>query len=260
MIAIISLLIIVSVSILITRIASIALTHTGLSRETARFQARSAFTGVGFTTTEAETMVNHPVRRRIIMLLMLLGNAGIVTAMSSLILTFVHEGGETPLVVKVVLLLSGLACLWTLSMSQFVDRHLSRLIDWALKRYTNLDVKDYASLMHLVGEYRVVEMVVQDKDWVANKTLADTELRDEGIVVLGIKRPDETYLGAPKGEAEIVPGDTLILYGRVSILEKLDQRRKSPEGDREHQMAVGEQQEVEKEEQNADPGGSLFPK
>jgi len=37
-------------SLLITRIATIALSVTGLSRETARFQARSAFTGVGFTT------------------------------------------------------------------------------------------------------------------------------------------------------------------------------------------------------------------
>lgn len=37
-------------SLLITRIATNALSVTGLSRETARFQARSAFTGVGFTT------------------------------------------------------------------------------------------------------------------------------------------------------------------------------------------------------------------
>jgi hypothetical protein len=31
-------------------------------------------------------LVNHPVRRRILLLLMLMGNAGIVTAVSSLIL------------------------------------------------------------------------------------------------------------------------------------------------------------------------------
>lgn len=78
MLPIISLLIVISLSILLTRIATVALTLTGLSREAARFQARSALTGTGFTTAEAEKAVGHPVRRRIILFLMLLGNAGIV--------------------------------------------------------------------------------------------------------------------------------------------------------------------------------------
>lgn len=90
MIAIISLLLVICISILITRIATVALAHTGLSKEAARFQARSAFTGAGFTTHESERVVNHPVRRRIILSLMLLGNAGVVTAVSSSMLTFVN--------------------------------------------------------------------------------------------------------------------------------------------------------------------------
>lgn len=95
---ILSLLLVVSISILITRVATVALTHTGLSREAARFQARSAFTGVGFTTQESEKVVNHPVRRRVVLGLMLVGNAGIVTAVSSLILTFTRlEGGSSSL-------------------------------------------------------------------------------------------------------------------------------------------------------------------
>lgn len=86
MIAVISRLVL---SMTVVRIASVALSLTGISRELARFQARSAFTGAGFTTTESEQVVRHPVRRRIIMLMMLLGNAGIVTVISSLVLSFV---------------------------------------------------------------------------------------------------------------------------------------------------------------------------
>jgi hypothetical protein len=71
---------------------TIALTHTGLTKASAKFQARSAFSGAGFTTSESEMVVNHPVRRKIVMLLILLGNAGLVTAVSSLILTFVRQG------------------------------------------------------------------------------------------------------------------------------------------------------------------------
>ncbi len=96
MLPILSLLLIVVLSILITRIATIALIHTGLSRESARFQARSVFTGAGFTTTESENVVRHPVRRRIVMLLMLLGNAGIVTAVASLMLPLGPRSAATP--------------------------------------------------------------------------------------------------------------------------------------------------------------------
>ena len=61
MVALIGLLIVFSLSILITRIATIALTYTGLSKEASRFQARSAFTGVGFTTSESEKVVGQKV-------------------------------------------------------------------------------------------------------------------------------------------------------------------------------------------------------
>jgi len=67
MIAIVSLLCVLSLSLFVTRVATVALAHTGLSREAARFQARSAFTGVGFTTSESENVINHPVRRRVVM-------------------------------------------------------------------------------------------------------------------------------------------------------------------------------------------------
>ena len=90
MIAIVSLLFTLTLSILITRVAAIALMMTGLSREVAAFQARSAFTGVGLTTSETETVVNHPVRRRIIMSLMLFGNLGIAAVVATSILSFLN--------------------------------------------------------------------------------------------------------------------------------------------------------------------------
>ena len=76
--AAVSVLVVLLVSLLVARVGTVALTLTGMSREAARFQARSAFFGVGFTTGEAEAVVGHPVRRRIIMWLILLGNAGVV--------------------------------------------------------------------------------------------------------------------------------------------------------------------------------------
>jgi len=74
-----STLLVIFVSFLIVRAAAIASMMMGLDEKRTRFQALSAFTGIGFTTREAESIVNHPLRRRIISWLMVLGNAGIVT-------------------------------------------------------------------------------------------------------------------------------------------------------------------------------------
>lgn len=153
MIPIITLLIVIFVSLLLTRIATVALTHTGLSRESAKFQARSAFTGVGFTTSESEKVVNHPTRRRILLLLMLLGNAGVVTAVAALIVSFINLEHSGTLFWKLVLLISGLVLLWALANSSWVDRRMSVLISKALKTYTRISVQDYAGLLRLARGY-----------------------------------------------------------------------------------------------------------
>ena len=216
--------------------------------DAARFQARSAFTGAGFTTNESERVVNHPVRRRIILLLMLLGNAGIVSAVSSLMLTFVAPEESNSIPLKIVLLVSGLSFMWFAASSSWMDQRLSSWINTALDRYTELDVKDYASLMHLSGDYRIVELGVEPDDWIANKTLGEARLREEGIVVLGIQRADGSYLGVPYGETTIIPYDTLITYGRIGSIEQLDRRQNMMNAGWSHIEAVAEQRKVIKEE------------
>jgi len=94
LVGVIAFLTVLLLSLIITRLAAIALTLTGLSEEAARFQARSAFTGTGFTTSEAEKVVNHPVRRRIIVWLMVARSAGLVTIILSSILSFAGTTGE----------------------------------------------------------------------------------------------------------------------------------------------------------------------
>lgn len=253
MLSIISLLFIMTLSILVTKIAAIALTHTGLSRESARFQARSAFTGVGFTTDESEKVVNHPVRRRILLLLMLLGNAGIVTAMATLIITFVDIEKSGVMALRVFLLCLGLVTLWAAASSKIVDRNLSKLVNRILKRHTHLDVQDYASLLHLAGEYQVSEMLVEPGDWMANRALSELRLRDEGILVLGITRTDGTFIGVPPLDTPLRSGDLLILYGRASKLKDIDQRRKGGYGDYKHKESIAEKKKVDQQEKQRDP-------
>lgn len=252
MLAIISLLVVVVLSLLVVRVATVALTLTGLSQQLARFQARSAFTGSGFTTTESEKVVQHPVRRRIIMILMLLGNAGIVTAVSSLILSFTTTNPESGLTgtvgFRLTALAAGLIALWLVAYSRWVDRWLSRTITLALKKWTDLEVRDYAGLLHLSGGYAVVEMLVQEGDWMAGRQLIDLKLSDEGVLVLGIEKSDGSYFGAPRGKTKLEVDDTVLLYGPRDILQKLDERVAGSSGNWEHHVAVDQQRQIEKHE------------
>jgi hypothetical protein len=149
MIALVSFLVVVTVSLIIERIATVALTLTGLSRDAAWFQARSALTGTGFTTGEAEQVARHPARRRIIMLLMGIRNFELITGITTLVLTFVGVGSTQEGAVRGLWLCGGLVALSLLASSRWVDRRLSRLIAWVLRRWTDLDVADYTMLLGL---------------------------------------------------------------------------------------------------------------
>ena len=120
MLAITSPLSVLALSFLIVRIGTVALTMTGLSEEVASFQSLSAFSGAGFTTDEAESVLVTIARRRIVKLLIRLGSAGIVTVISSLILSF--AGAEQQTYRRMVVLIVGLMTLMWLSGKQLVSK------------------------------------------------------------------------------------------------------------------------------------------
>jgi Trk K+ transport system NAD-binding subunit len=153
------------------------------------------------------------------------------------------------------LLFVGLVLLWVVAASPWVDRLITTLVDRALRRYGRLDVRDYANLIHLAEDYRLVELLVEPNDWLAGRTLGEAKLRDEGIVVLGIERASGAYLGVPKGEARVEADDTLILYGRETALDDLDERRSDHRGERRHRAAVETQRQVADEQRRVDERG-----
>lgn len=252
MAAIASLLIVLTISLLVTRVAAMALMLTGMSRESARFQARSAFSGVGYTTGEAEDVVGHPLRRRIVMLLMLLGNLGVGAVVATLMLSFMQTAESETWWMKLLALAAGLLLLWMAATNRHLERRTNRLIAWVLSRWGQLEVRDYVTILHLQGGYGVSELLVEPNDWLADKTLIELRLPQEGVLVLGINRCQGAFLGTPTGDMKIHAGDTLILYGPAGRIEELDRRRRGRKGDVAHREAVEEQQEDLDEQEQID--------
>ena len=240
MAAVFTVLLVLAVSVIIVRIASVGLTLTGISKDLAEFQALSAFTRSGFTTDESEQIVNHPVRRRITMYLMLLGHAGMVVAVPSVLMSFLTAGADNSwwnsIWFRLGVLLFGISALWYFATANIFERAMWGVNMWALKRWSRIDVQDYHRLLRFAH------------DWLVEKTLLQAKLASEGILVLGIERADGTYVGAPRGETLIEVGDALIIYGRQESLEQLDARRAGLDGNLDHMLAVTRQQAVRETE------------
>lgn len=233
--AVVSVLLVFALSLLVVRVGAVALEMTGLSTDVASFQAVSAFSGAGFTTSEAEGVIATPERRRIIKALIRLGSLGIVTAIASLVLSFAGEGGGSD-ASRLTILVVGAGSIVVLARSRWLNRLVTPVVRWGLARSTALDLRDYTQLLRLGRGYRVAEIAVEEDDWLADKPLRNLDLSAEGVIVLGIVRPDGSYLGVPGGDRTLYPGDTLLAYGRERRLKELSERER---GDRDaHEAAV----------------------
>lgn len=238
MIPIVTLTLVIGFSMLVTKIATIALVHTGMSKDRAKFQARSAFSGAGFTTSESEVVVKHPIRRRIITILIITGNAGLVTAVSSLILGFVGPESTAGQVRNLTLLFACVALLFIAARSQRIDRVLSRLINRLLERYTDIHPRSFSRLMTLMDDFEISEIELSENKWLAGKTLAELGLQEEGLLVLGIIKADGSYIGVPRGRYVLESQDDIVVYGRSDRVKEVTNRPRTLLSEQQHQENV----------------------
>jgi len=252
MTAIFSLLIVLTFSFLITRIGTVALSLTGLSYQLAHLQAVSAFTGVGFTTSESEQIVNHPSRRKILITLMILGNAGIITAISTLILSFIGVTRQSQWLSRGAILIAGLFVLWIVVTNKWLEDRVTRVLKIILQRFTDLETLDFMELMDLSGDYTVQVLQIDSDDWMEGRRLEELNQFQEGITILGIHRKNGDYLGIPRGETSVEEGDRVVLYGTDRQIRELEKRRSGPSGDQAHADAVSDHQQKRKSQEESE--------
>lgn len=206
-------------SFLIVRGASVALMMTGMEKKKARFQALSAFSGTGFTTKEAESVVNHPQRRKIVTWLIIFGNAGIVavivTATSSMATS---RGYQLP--VNVFILALGIFIIYKVATYKKFTRYWEKFIENKLIKSPVFDEAATEDLLHFLEGYGLVKKIVGEKSGLIGKTLVRSHLREKGAVVLGIER-EKSWIPVPKASEVIERGDRLVVYGPLNALRDI---------------------------------------
>lgn len=241
-IQLITLLLIITVSVVVNRVGAAALTKTGISYDAAIFQAQSAFMGVGFTTSEAESVVSHPVRRRIIRGLMLLGFVAITSTLGTLVVTFANSSSEGMAAgTKALLLGGGLVVLWITIRLKPLEPLIDRAIAYSLERWTELQIIDYEGLLNLNKGYSVFTLPVHEDSRMAGKSLAERALANEGILILSSTRENGFVIGTPASRTLLPPGDRLLIYGIENSADRLRERGCGSEGDEEHDLACRRQ-------------------
>ena len=217
MVAAISLFTIITISVICVRVGAVALRLTGLPEHVARFQAQSAFTGTGYTTQESTVVVNNPIRRRIIGVLMLAGNAGIVTIIASVVLSFSHfEATHENLLEQAVWLAVTVVALYFIAFSKWTNRQMDRLIHWALLHMVRFDGDERVHLLILPDGYQVMGIKVAAGDDLDGKTF-DTVRKEAGYTCpLAVFDRGGLFAGDPSDDTELKVGDTLLVYGRFS--------------------------------------------
>ncbi|MFH1837676.1 MAG: TrkA C-terminal domain-containing protein [Candidatus Omnitrophota bacterium] len=210
---------IIVISTFIVKIASVALNLTGLDEKRAFFQALSAFTGTGFTTRDSELVVNNDTRRRIIMFLMILGNAGLISVITTLMLSFL-KGGLAPVLINVVIILGAILLLIKISMNKGMMRRLTKRIQEKLIKSPTFTKRPVEEILRLAEGYGIAEITLTEHCEDLGKTLFDSSLRKQDILILAIER-GKKVVPAPHASDQLLLNDTVICYGKLENIAKI---------------------------------------
>jgi len=207
------------ISALVVKVGTVALTMTGMDRRKAAFQAKSAFTNTGWTTREAELIMAHDQRRRIVGAMMVLGYAGFASVIATLIASL-GQRGVIGLFRSLAVLAVAILFIYLLARWRGLDRRLTAEIEKRLRQTTNLRVANFEEVLLLAEGYGVVEVYVSEDSEIAHKSIGELRLRARGMAVLAVDRAGQ-IIPAPDAETMLLPGDRLICYGKVKSIEDI---------------------------------------
>jgi len=216
---IILIIVVVFAIVMVREVAAVALRLTGLDKPTASFQALSALTGTGFTTRETELVLNQPIRRRIISLLMIIGNAGMVVVIAGLASSFLTIASPWA-ILRFIVLVVALYLIFKMATHIRLARLLSKKIEKKLREKFKIQKRTIERILDLGEDFGIAEITLREGSPSVGKTLASSDLGKKKILVLAIERDKETILVA-RGNHKLHAGDNLVCYGSFTEMREV---------------------------------------
>ncbi|MFA7677477.1 MAG: hypothetical protein WCY34_04840 [Candidatus Omnitrophota bacterium] len=205
--------IIVLIFFFIVRVATIILKLTGMDERTAWFQSISAFTGTGFTTKEAETILEDRIRRKTIVILMVLGKVGVVSVIGGLFVSF-GKGHVYNDLIKTAIILAFIFILYRIVAFRRFSQALNRFIEKKVVAERLVGQKTLEELFHLPKGYGLAQLTITAESREQELTLAQAGFIQKDILVLSIERKHK-LISFPHASDAIKQGDKLLCYGLI---------------------------------------------
>lgn len=218
------------VSFVVVRIGAIAFQLTGIEWSMAKFQSLSCFTSTGFTTKEAELVTATPQRRRIASVLIVLGHAGFVTMIATLVNSLraqqIIESGLSrsilpfelpPFWAQLINLAIIIVAVYAIYRIFTNTRFARKLTDALRRRIIKKEIfkpVSFEELLLATGGYGVSRVIVGAESPILDRTLSESPLRSWDITVLAVIRGGET-IPNPAANVKILSGDELICFGKL---------------------------------------------
>jgi len=201
------------------RLGGLALELTGMEPEAARFQALSAFTGTGFTTSEAERVVRNRSRRRIITVLILVGAAGLVTVVGTMAATFVDATGYSGFFIRLGIIVVVVVIFYRVIM---VSRAGSWVANWFRRPLMKLVLRDAPAIEEVFSaskEWGIYLVMIGDESKHGGSSVG--ALADAAdLEILAIERA-EGFIDRPDAGEKVLKGDRLLVYAAGKALKGL---------------------------------------
>ena len=219
----IPLIIVIFIAYIVIKAGAFALMMTGLDEKKAQFQALSAFTTTGFTTRDAELVVKNEQRRRIIMVLMILGKVGLISVISTLILPFT-QGELYSVPIKL-----GILALSILLLIKFLPH--PKVANWIRKRVAKslsvrwgVEKETVEEILHITEDYGIAKVTVGENSPLIGVSISTTDFTQKEILILSIEREGSSIV-LPKAEDIIKRGDRLVCYGKLKSIREVGEKK-----------------------------------
>ncbi|MED4634419.1 hypothetical protein P9443_16080 [Peribacillus frigoritolerans] len=201
--------------VLVIEISVTLMKLTGLKGTVARFQVISMLTGTGFTTDESKSIIDHPIRRKISMFLILFGAFSLAVIISSIstLLTDDLRLMELSIIIGILLVLTVLVKV------PFLNNRLSNKMKSEMYNHYELWEHPIEEVLFLEDEDVVMEIdIYEDSEFIDVKAF-DVISHGADINILFIES-GEVKIRKELYEYKIKLGDNLFLYGNKKEIEE----------------------------------------
>lgn len=203
---------------------------TGLSKEKSRYQSISLFTNCGFTTSESELITSNRRRRRLAIVLMIIGHVFSVIIVSLVVSLFssfsLAEVKENYIIMLVII--GSFALIVILFKLPFINKPLQRGLEKiATKNVAKREKNNIITVLDNYGKESLVEIYLYWLPEILNeKSLMEVNLkRNYNLNLVTVKRRNKVL--EVDANTILQRLDKIIIFGNIEIINDIFKNKKN---------------------------------